>query len=211
MTTTTPVPGVSGGVGAEPAGADAVRVTESAFYYIAGPPDTCRTVEGTLPVSVGSADSASVASTPLSAWLSGGDAASAADAPARAWQAGDDTSRAVDGYKPFRFALADPAVAAEVMHEMGIWTYIPVGVRLEGRFWTITGLDEGGNEVVLLEAERLDPAVRELAERLSLPRPSWARPVRVRLLSSAETASLAEGAGSRWRWSAGCSPPWRCW
>ena len=40
---------------------------------------------------------------------------------------------------PFRFTGADTASGIEVMHEMGIWTYVPVNVRLLGGIWRITG------------------------------------------------------------------------
>ena len=64
--------------------------------------------------------------------------------------------RAAEGWKPFRFALADTASGADVAHPLGIWTYLPVNVRLLGGRWRVSGLDERGHEVVILEAERLD-------------------------------------------------------
>ena len=124
---------------------------------------------------------------PASAWPVSHDPARAVDAPASAWPAGEDTARATEAWKPFRFALADSVTGLEVMHEMGIWTYVPVNLRLEGRFWRITGMDAHGAEVTVLEGERLSGAVLKLAERVS-----WSRVV-VRV-TSADSAAAAENA-----------------
>ena len=75
----------------------------------------------------------------------------------------------------------------EVMHEMGIWTYVPVNLRLLSHLWRITGTAEDGSEVTVLEAERLSGAVLKLAQQVS-----WSRSIAA--VSSADSASAAENA-----------------
>lgn len=167
--------------------ADSVHAVESAFYYILATGDVASAAEGGAVVRVRSADTVHAVDVPASAWPVSHDVSRAADRAASAWPAGEDTARAAEGSKPFRFALADSVTGLEVMHEMGIWTYVPVNLRLEGRFWRITGTDAQGAEVTVLEGERLSGAVLKLAERIS-----WSRVV-VRV-SSADSASAAENA-----------------
>lgn len=96
-----------------------------------------------------------------------------------------DSGTALEKVKPFRFSLGDFAAALEVLHETGIWTYLPVNVRLLGRFWRVTGKDERGHEIVLLEAERLSAGLLALAERVTGP---------VTVIGSGDCAGLLEGA-----------------
>jgi hypothetical protein len=149
-------------------GADTVLAVESAFYYITGA-DSGHAAEG-FAVRASSPDRAAAADRPLNSWPSAHDAAQ--KAAERAWWSGPlaaaDGGHAAEGWKPFPFSSSDSGHAVEVLHEMGIWTYIPVNVRLLGRFWRVTGTDEQGNEVVLLEAERLSGDLLTLAEKVAL-------------------------------------------
>ena len=155
-----------------------------------GPADSGSAAEGPVPaIQVKAADkSAKTAEAPLSAWPSRADSAKAADRAAAPGRPGTTRPGPAEGWKPFRFALADSAVMLEVLHEMGIWTYIPVNLQLLGTFWRITGTDERGNEVTVLEGERLSGAVLALAERIS-----WSR-VTVRV-TSADHCRAAESSG----------------
>jgi hypothetical protein len=174
----------SGSTGHTVLGADAVLAVESAFYYRSSA-DTAHAAEGAL-LRVHASDAASPADRPLNAWPSAHDVTG--KTAERGWQSGPlasaDAGHAAEAVRPFPFAGADSAFAAEVLHEMGIWTYIPVNVRLSGRFWRVTGRDEQGNEVVLLEAERLSGDLLELAERVRLSR--------IRKVRSADGASAGE-------------------
>ena len=84
--------------------------------------------------------------------------------------AGSDTFRGTEAHGSFSFSHADSGSAADVVHEIGIWTFIPVGVRLLLRGYRITGLDEHGNEITVLEGDRLDRAALELAQLVSFSR-----------------------------------------
>jgi hypothetical protein len=156
--------------GANVSGHDAAQAAESAFYYHSGA-DSASGAEGAA-VRASGADSAHAAEFPARAWPSSADAAKAAE---RGWQSGPlasaDTAHAAEAVRPFPVSRADSVHCVEVLHEMGIWTFLPVNVRLEGRFWLVTGRDARDREVVLLEAERLDAAVLRLAQRLLLPVP----------------------------------------
>lgn len=174
----------SGGI-TDVSSADHGLATESAFYYFASG-DAASAAEGAVPViKVAGKDTGRPADAPQNAWPAAKDAAKAADRPASAWPAGDDTGRAGEAVKPFRFALSDFGHGLEVLHEMGIWTYVPVNVRLEGRFWRITGTDEDGNEVTVLEGERITGQVLKLAEVISFSRS-------VRKVCSADSAAACE-------------------
>jgi hypothetical protein len=164
--------------------ADHSAVTESVFYYILSS-DAASAADLPHRLGVRSSEFPVTADIPRNSWPASRDPARAADRAASAWLAGDDTARAAEGHRPFRFALADSAHGLEVLHEMGIWTYIPVNVRLSGKFWRITGTDEHGNEVTVLEGERLTGQALELAERVS-----WSRVVR--RVSSGDSASAGE-------------------
>jgi hypothetical protein len=164
-----------------------VHAVESAFYYILATGDAASAAEGGATVRVRSADAVHAADVPASAWPVSHDAVRATDRAASAWPAGDDTVRAAEGWLPFRFTLADSAPVTDATYEMGIWTYVPVNLRLEGHLWRITGIAEDGSEVTVLEAERLSGAVLELAQRVS-----WSRVVA--RVTSADSASAAENA-----------------
>jgi hypothetical protein len=176
--------GVSSGGQQSVSSADSGLAVESAFYYHASADAGSAAEGGTPSIRVTGKDRGFSAEAPLSAWPSRADAARTADRPASAWPAGDDVARAAEGWKPFRFSLADSAHVTEVLHEMGIWTYVPVNVRLLGKLWRVTGTDERGAEVVILEADRLTGDVLEFAGRVS-----WSRvTTRVRSGDSAVAA-----------------------
>ena len=113
-------------------------------------------------------DSSRAAALPASAWRVSSERGKAAERAGWDGPLGSaDVVHGADRVKPFRFTRSDAAVTLEVLHEMGIWTYLPVNVRLEGRFWLVTGTNSAGREVVVLEGEMLTGQMLRLAARLA--------------------------------------------
>jgi hypothetical protein len=164
--------------GTSPHSADTVLAVESAFYARSGSDSPHGTEAAHMAVS--GHDAVSGADRPLNSWPDGADAGKAAGRPHSAGlNPGADTARAAESVKPFPFSSADAASAADAVHEIGIWTYLPVNVRL---------LVPYRHDPV--RAARLEEAVRRLEAA-----GGWARVER--RVRSAEVSRAAEKADSR--------------
>jgi hypothetical protein len=157
-----------------PHSAEVVRGVESAFYARSGA-EAGQGAEGAQ-MLVSGTDSCHAADRAAKAWPSAADAVVAADVPLKAWPGSADTSHGADAALPARFTSPDTGHAADAVHETGIWTFVPAGVRL---------LVPYRHDRV--RAARLDEAAMRLAER-----GGWARVTR--LVRSADAARCQERA-----------------
>ena len=141
--------------GTTPHGADSAQAVEAAFYGRGPAADAGHAAEGAQ-VTLSVTDSVRAADRAASAWPHGSDACQAADSPVSAWPHGADAGHAAEGASPVQAGAADTGHGTDAVHEMGIWTYLPVAVRLL--------LPEPYRHDPAA-AKRLDESVRRLAER----------------------------------------------